>query len=307
MVAAAITTRDGTLREANPGFMRCVQRKTANSGPLDVRDVVVEPRLDRLAARKTTTADGVLYRGIVIVKDPEPHAPSLHGTIYEFGGDLLIIAEPEFVRFETNAPAANNINEELAAARQEISRLERVLEYQEAFVEGAIADREALLDILSKNVGGLSEENAATAPKESRNPERPTHVLREKWEKDINTGILELNVEHMGLIDRYRAMASSLHAEAILQTFTTRLREFIDAAFEHFAHEEQIMRNISFPDYAEHKKEHDRLIKDLDDLLAIMRGEVPLSECESIVKFLRQWFMKHTRDQDMKIHSFITK
>jgi len=64
-VAVAKIGRDGTLRDANRGFLNLTAHRAPGATTADVRDLFVNPRFFQFAARHTKRADRVVYRGIL--------------------------------------------------------------------------------------------------------------------------------------------------------------------------------------------------------------------------------------------------
>ena len=149
-VVSAIITRDGVLLDANAGFLKLLPDETSAVAGLDIRDVFVNPRFDQFAARSADPADGCVYKGILNLGLVESEVRSFRGTVAACGNDLLLIAEHDVTGLERGVAAMATLNEALAESRREISRLQRKVEYLESVMEGAIADREALLNLLSR-------------------------------------------------------------------------------------------------------------------------------------------------------------
>lgn len=154
VVAVALLTRDGALQDANTGFLRMIPGEHSESALRDVRDLFVHPRFDQFAARQAEPSDSSVYRGILNIGDMNVQVRSLRGTIYALGDDLLVVAEHDIAQLEKNVATLGMLNEELNTSRREIARLERKSDRQHDEAQGALADREVLLAMLSQSPSG---------------------------------------------------------------------------------------------------------------------------------------------------------
>jgi len=72
----------------------------------------------------------------------------------------------------------------------------------------------------------------------------------------------------------------------------------------HFATEEKFMESRGYPDYAQHKCEHDRLTATVVDFQRkFQRNEVALTV--DIMGFLKDWLVKHILGCDKKYVPFL--
>jgi hemerythrin len=74
----------------------------------------------------------------------------------------------------------------------------------------------------------------------------------------------------------------------------------------HFNTEEKYMRQCSYPDYENHKKEHDDFISKVVDLEEkLKKGTIILSF--EITNFLKDWIKNHIQSTDKKYSDFFIK
>ena len=74
---------------------------------------------------------------------------------------------------------------------------------------------------------------------------------------------------------------------------------------EHFAYEEALMRQCTFPGYERHIKEHAELIRKLNEIgTGIISGDIgPLY----IQEFMQNWLLEHILKQDTQIASALNQ
>ena len=124
------------------------------------------------------------------------------------------------------------------------------------------------------------------------------------WTKDYAVGVRQIDQEHQRLF----ALAESLHqamlagqGKAILQDL---LASLVDYTRYHFAHEEQLMQRIRYPDYPQHREQH-------EDLASKVRAiQDRFSSCEititiEVMQFLMEWLKNHTTTSDRGIAGYM--
>jgi hemerythrin len=77
---------------------------------------------------------------------------------------------------------------------------------------------------------------------------------------------------------------------------------------EHFSHEEKEMREYSFPPYQVHKKEHDRVLMELDMVVKQLSDHHDLSKVSGYLKSeFPMWFSQHLAIMDRMTAQFIAR
>ena len=306
-VAVALLTRDGELLDANPCFLGMIPGDDPVAALHDVRDLFVQPRFDQFAARRADPFDHSVYRGILNIGDLIGQVRSLRGAIYVLGDDLLVAAEHDVAQLEKNANTLALLNHELADSRREIARLTRQLEHHKGAADGAAADRDVLLTLLSRDDQDPTCDDVDPRLDHADDPAGLSRAFLTEWTDDLSTGITALDAEHRELLRRFNGIANSLVGGGNMSLFHSRFKEFMDAAANHFAHEERVMQTIGFPSYQRHKDEHDRLLNDANDFQANIGVALKLGDCPAIAKYLKFWLVRHMQDQDQEIKAFITR
>ena len=125
-----------------------------------------------------------------------------------------------------------------------------------------------------------------------------------QWTKDYAVGVRQIDKEHQRLF----ALAESLHqamlagqGKAILQDLLTRLAAY---TCDHFAHEEQLMRRIRYPDYPQHREQHEDLrskVRAIQDRFS--SGEITITI--EVMQFLMEWLRIHTTTSDRGIAGYM--
>jgi hypothetical protein len=149
-VAIAVIARDGTLKDANRGFLSLMADSTPGKTTGHVRDLFVNPRFYQFAARETARTDRVLYRGTLNLGRDDGRVVSLKGTVYGHGDHLLlVVAEYDVAELERLNETLWRLKQDLEQHQRELARLGRQVDHHRALSEAALRDRDTLLEALS--------------------------------------------------------------------------------------------------------------------------------------------------------------
>lgn len=118
-----------------------------------------------------------------------------------------------------------------------------------------------------------------------------------EWSNELSMGIEEIDNQHQVLVDLLNQIHDAIqhhHGMEATRSIVTKLEEYTRV---HFAVEESLMRILHYPQYEPHKKEHDKLIKQLDELREKLEtGKASISF--ELAHFLKVWLTKHIMDVD---------
>ena len=124
-----------------------------------------------------------------------------------------------------------------------------------------------------------------------------------EWEDSFSVGVEIFDNEHKKLIEIINRLHLALLMKETDAVMGKTLKDLIDYTITHFAHEEDNMSNQTYPEFFKHKKEHDELIKKVQDYKTqIESGKTTISL--SIMNFLKDWLMSHILGTDMKYKDF---
>jgi hemerythrin len=124
------------------------------------------------------------------------------------------------------------------------------------------------------------------------------------WDSKYEIGVERIDFEHRIFV----GLIKDLHDAVQAGQPRSKLRRIVDeirlyAAF-HFLSEENIMLDNEFPDYVEHREEHQRLLSLLADHAHAFATDESRSG-EEIVEFVFEWFALHTTQIDKRIATYI--
>lgn len=127
-----------------------------------------------------------------------------------------------------------------------------------------------------------------------------------EWEKKYDVGIKKFNDQHKHLLevlkDVYKAMDDKWDREALSKI----INELIKYTQEHFLEEEICLQNNSYPDFDEHKKQHESFTKKMEHFTEQFNSDKQLLHFE-IAIFLKNWILQHILEEDKKYGEFLNK
>jgi len=124
------------------------------------------------------------------------------------------------------------------------------------------------------------------------------------WSDRYSVGIARIDAEHRKLVD----LINELYAAILAGKGEAATAKVLDglAAYtlSHFATEEGLMKRHSYPGYAPHKAEHDRLVAQVKQLQQDLRtGKAKISQ--EVLTFLQGWLIGHMLGLDKKYSGFL--
>ncbi len=126
------------------------------------------------------------------------------------------------------------------------------------------------------------------------------------WADSLSVGFRLLDTDHKRLIE----LVNKLHDASEQGQNAAALLAIIDALIDysktHFIHEETLMRKTAYPQFIPHKIEHDRLIRQIEDMRKrFAAGQIGLSK-DTIV-FIRTWLCDHIVKIDKHLGEWLAK
>ena len=122
-----------------------------------------------------------------------------------------------------------------------------------------------------------------------------------QWNSDFEIGIDDIDREHRELISDINLLHDEISAGAGPREALGALGDIYKKIADHFAHEEQIMRDTKYMAYAEHKEDHEILLDDLRDIMGQVEDDGSYAR-RRLARDLEYWFTEHFRTHDSRLH-----
>jgi len=123
------------------------------------------------------------------------------------------------------------------------------------------------------------------------------------WNESLSVKIESIDDQHKKLIDMINDFYENISKRTNNENILVLLQGMKKYTVEHFGYEERYMRQYSYPEYEQHKHEHDNFIARVTALEEkFKKGTIILSY--EITSFLKDWIKHHIQNSDMKYTSF---
>ena len=122
------------------------------------------------------------------------------------------------------------------------------------------------------------------------------------WASLLEVGIADIDEQHRTLFRLLNELRAAADAPDATERQTAILAELDEDTRQHFAAEEQLMRDIGFPDIAAHIAEHQRLQRELEDYRAQLldrKGTIDFSA------FIKSWLIGHLMTMDREYADYL--
>jgi len=124
------------------------------------------------------------------------------------------------------------------------------------------------------------------------------------WEETYLTNVAEVDNQHQEIFRMMNDLHDSLSTDRAV--VGEKLNALVQFVLNHFATEEKYMQETNFPNYAEHKEAHDKLVETVADLQAKFNaGEADITE--EVTAFVRDWLYNHIPGTDKQYGPYLNE
>jgi len=126
------------------------------------------------------------------------------------------------------------------------------------------------------------------------------------WDEKYATGIQLIDNQHKELFSLTNELFHAcLSGEKMLkQVFKETMERMVAYVHFHFGAEQELLQRVKYPDYPEHKKQHDTLVREiLESVKEYNEGKKMVPN--QFVRTLRDWILSHIAHYDKLYASYI--
>jgi len=119
--------------------------------------------------------------------------------------------------------------------------------------------------------------------------------------KDMEIGVKKIDDQHRELVDRINAVTSMGVSSVSTEETMKTIKLLGDYIIKHFNDEENLQIQSGYPDYAEHKKQHELLKAEYMKIRNAFEAAGPsIKFTLDLNKSLVEWIVKHIKSVDAK-------
>ena len=127
-----------------------------------------------------------------------------------------------------------------------------------------------------------------------------------EWSEELSVGIQEIDEQHQILVNLINTLYEAIIRRTEKQDVGTILAELSQYTVIHFAVEESLMRIFDYPNYEEHKKNHQKLTNQVFELQNKFKYTQESISVE-VLHFLRHWLTDHIMGEDKKYAPYLVE
>jgi len=125
-----------------------------------------------------------------------------------------------------------------------------------------------------------------------------------KWDDALSTGIRSIDKQHMKLIDMLNEFYENIKSKSTKEILSDLIKEMREYSVFHFNSEEDLLKQYGYPGLEEHKSEHNRFIRKVEEFENRFNSGMIILSFE-ITDFLRSWLKDHIQVTDKEYSRFL--
>jgi len=115
-----------------------------------------------------------------------------------------------------------------------------------------------------------------------------------------------IDEQHKRLLGMINSLHASVQAGAVHDELSPILKELVTYIAGHLVAEEQLMREVSYPEFTRHKALHAEFTGRIAGILQRLKSGQDFSAYE-LLSFMKNWWDHHIRQEDIKIGRHIQR
>jgi hemerythrin len=126
------------------------------------------------------------------------------------------------------------------------------------------------------------------------------------WTEALSVGIDSIDYQHKKLIDIINSFYDQVDQGSQKEKMLELIKSLKNYTVFHFSGEERLMKQINYPDFKNHKIEHDKFIATILDFEERYKNGKFILTVE-VTNFIKDWISKHIMGTDKKYTDFFIK
>jgi hemerythrin-like metal-binding protein len=131
------------------------------------------------------------------------------------------------------------------------------------------------------------------------------HTPLMSWVDEMSVGVKVLDDDHKRLIELLNRLHEGIVTGQARRVLEDVIEQMLDYTKYHFSREESLFNKAGFPGAAEHKHEHDLLIRRAMNLQARFENGQSTELSLEAMDFLKRWLTDHIQGSDRNYMPFL--
>lgn len=127
-----------------------------------------------------------------------------------------------------------------------------------------------------------------------------------RWDDSLSVGIEMIDQDHKKLIDLINNLQQAVYYPTGEAFEKQALEELLDYTKYHFQREEQMLQENGYPEFDEHKAQHEKMIGKVGAVMARYEKE-PEETIEELCLYLRRWLLEHIAGTDQRYGPYLNE
>ena len=124
------------------------------------------------------------------------------------------------------------------------------------------------------------------------------------WKDEYSVGLDSIDQQHKKLINLINQLQTAVDYSTGEEFEREALDELVKYTKTHFTFEEGLMEDNGYPDFIPHKAQHEKMIKEVEAVLAEYEENHDLA-MEHGSEYLKNWLINHINGTDKEYSSFL--
>jgi hemerythrin len=125
-----------------------------------------------------------------------------------------------------------------------------------------------------------------------------------KWGPDLSVGVAEIDAQHQHFVELVNVLYRAIRAGRGRDALGTAFDELAEYTRTHFTTEEQLLLWHDYPEYAEHKAQHDAMIERVATLRRRFQAGDQAITFE-LMGTMSEWLVTHIQSSDKRYANFL--
>jgi hemerythrin len=125
------------------------------------------------------------------------------------------------------------------------------------------------------------------------------------WNEKFSVGMETMDNQHKHFLNLLNNLGDEIQRKNSPEMVEMSINRLFNYAMIHFRDEEKILSTCGYPEIEQQRREHSFFVKQVKEMEASHQGG-NLVRLESVVSFLRDWFINHIMTEDKEYASFIS-